>query len=184
MRKFAVGMMALVIAPIIASGTARAGQQVFFGSRPAFFHQPAFFHGPSFFNGRRGFFNRSAFFNGRRVFFNRPAFFNGRRVFFDHRFFHGVPVGSSPIVPPFTSFTGGFTSFGQGSALSFPLFGDSGVFGGAGVASDSGSGVTLMINTAPPAPPPAPVVYNPPTVEKSAAGVEVVRLMNTSPTPP
>jgi hypothetical protein len=158
MRKFALSMLALVIAPIIASGTARAGQQLFFASRPAFFHQPIFFNRPAFF--KRG------------VFFNRPFFF------------HRVPMGSSQIVPPFTSFTRGATIFSRGVATSFPVFlGDTGAFGTT-VQADPSTGVTLIINTAPATPPPAPVAFSAPTVETSAAGVEVVRLMNTSLKPP
>ena len=98
--------------------------------------------------------------------------------------------GAAQIVPP-------FTSFGPGAApnfippvvprpphprppmpVPFPIF---------GFASDTGtaapSNVNIIVNPAPypPAPPPPPVVYNPPSTEMSPSGVEVVRLMSTSP---
>jgi hypothetical protein len=161
MRRLIVSVTALALAPLIASSPAQAGGRAFFSSRPVFFHQPVFF-------------NRQAF--------NRPAFSHGR-FFLHHPFFvHQVPMGASPIVPPFTS----FTSFGPGvsvfnSGVAFPgFFGDTGLVGGGAIDAGTSPGVTLIINPTPPAPPPAPVVYGPPTVEKSQAGVEVVRLMNTT----
>ena len=118
-------------------------------------------------------------------------------------------MGFSRIVPPFTSFHSGivppFTSFDtpffRKFGRRFPFFGQgAGFFGqGAGVSVpfwfgdwfDNGfgngalqAGSTPMYIINPAVPPPPPVVYNPPTVETTPAGVEVVRLMSTSPARP
>ena len=156
MRKLLLSMTALVLlAPVVAGGDAKAGQQGFFSSRPVVFHHPVVF-------------NRAAFFNG-RVFFHRP-FLSPR-----------VQMGSTPIVPPFTSFTRNMTIFGRGAGRTFPVFFDDvGGFGTAAVQTNPFPGLTLIVNPAPPTSPPASVVYNAPTVETSPAGIEVVHLMSTS----
>jgi len=157
MRKLALSMTALVLLALVAAGgDAKAGQRGFFMGRPFVFPHPVTF-------------NRSAFFNG-RVFFNRPFFF------------HQVQMGSTPIVPPFTSFTRNMTIFSRGNGRAFPVFFDNvGRFGTAAAQADPFPGLSLIINPTPPAPAPlATVVYNAPTVETSPAGVEVVHLMSTS----
>ena len=100
-------------------------------------------------------------------------------------------MGFSRIVPPFTSFDTPFFRkfgrrfpfFGQGAGVSFPFwFGDWSDNGFGNGALQAGSTPMYIINPA--VPPPPPVVYNPPTVETTPAGVEVVRLMSTSPARP
>ncbi|HZT20202.1 MAG TPA: hypothetical protein VFA23_12420 [Dongiaceae bacterium] len=85
------------------------------------------------------------------------------------------------IVPPFTSFTPPMRPFPRPHppappiAVPFPLWG----WGDPYTAPSN-----ISINVTPPAPaapPPAPVVYNPPSAETTPAGVEVVRCMSTSP---
>jgi hypothetical protein len=156
MWRLVLGITAVVLlAPVVADRDAKAGQQGFFSSQPVVFHHPVVF-------------NHAAFFSG-RAFFNRPFFFSR------------VQMGSTPIVPPFTSFTRNMTIFSRGTGRAFPVFFDNlGGFGTAAVQTDSFPGLTLIVNPAPPAPPPAAVVYNAPTVETSPAGVEVVHLMSTS----
>ncbi len=96
------------------------------------------------------------------------------------------------IVPPFTSFGPGIVPpFGSPMRpphphprppfpppIPFPFFGVS----TDGDAAGAPSNVNITINPAP-APPPPQVIVNPPSSEISPSGVEVVRLMSTSPAP-
>jgi len=67
MRKFAVGLMVLVLASVITCDAANAGRQSFFRS-PVFFPQPLFSHQP--------FFSHKPFFGNRTFFlFSFPAIF-------------------------------------------------------------------------------------------------------------
>jgi hypothetical protein len=93
-------------------------------------------------------------------------------------------IGGSHIVPPFTSFSSR-PHFGRQAPFlfdgasdgSFPFpFYDSGFSG-----DDPSSSAPVSLNAQPAAEPPPPAAYNPPTVEMTPAGVEVVRLMSTSP---
>jgi hypothetical protein len=96
------------------------------------------------------------------------------------------------IVPPFTSFTPVVPPMGQNAPpphppppipppvpVPFPIWG----WGAAAAPAQAPSNVNVIVNPAPPAPPP-PVVYNPPTTETTAGGIDVVRCMSTSPGKP
>ena len=92
MRKFAVGLMALVLAAVITCDAANAGRHGFFGS-PVLFHQPSFFPQPSFFH-QPSFFPEPSFFH--QPFFFRKPFF-GNRTFFIFSF----PVIFAPYYPTY-----------------------------------------------------------------------------------